>query len=277
MDKKKFDKKTIKRILSYMKYYKGTLIVAIISIIINTIANLAGTLFLKTLIDDYITPLIGVDNPIFTELAKAVGIMALIYFVGVVTIFISSRVMVKISEGTLKEIRDDMFVKMQKLPIKYFDTHTHGDIMSHYTNDTDTLSQMISQSLPQLFTSAITIVAVFIAMVVSNIYLTLVVILSLILMLFITKKIAGNSAKYFIKRQESVGKVNGYIEEMINGQKVVKVFCHEEKAKEGFDNLNNKLYEETYLANKFANILMPVLVALREFAICISCYSSVES
>lgn len=272
----RFDISTIKRILAYMKNYKAALIVAIVAIIINTIANIAGTLFLERLIDDYITPLIGVENPIYTELAKAIGIMALIYLVGVITIFISSRVMVKVSEGVLKKIRDEMFVKMQSLPIKYFDTHTHGDIMSHYTNDTDTLSQMISQSLPQLFTSAITIVAVFIAMVVSNIYLTLVVIISLFVMLFVTKKIAGNSAKYFIKRQESVGKVNGYIEEMINGQKVVKVFCHEEKAKEGFDKINDELYEQTYQANKFANILMPVLVALRKSAICTSCNSAEE-
>ena len=261
--KNKLDLKTIKRILDYMtKNYKKELVISIICLIINTIANTAGSLFLQTLIDDYITPLIGVENPIYTELFKAVGIMAFIYITGIITIFISSRVMVKVSEGVLKIIRDEMFIKMQRLPIKYFDTHTHGDIMSRYTNDTDTLSQMISQSLPQVFTSAITIVTVFIAMVISNMYLTATVIVALIIMLQVTKRIAGSSAKYFIKRQQSVGKVNGYIEEMINGQKVVKVFCHEEKAKEDFDKINEELYEETYNANKYANILMPVLVAL---------------
>lgn len=170
--------------------------------------------------------------------------------------------MVKISEKAQKVIRDETFAKMQKLPIKYFDTHAHGDIMSIYTNDIDTLNQMISQSIPQVFASAITIVAVFITMLVSNWCLTLVVIFTLIIMLTSTKIIAGRSAKYFIGQQKAVGEVNGYIEEMINGQKVVKVFCHEEKAKEGFDKINDKLLEESYKANKFANILMPILVAL---------------
>lgn len=170
--------------------------------------------------------------------------------------------MVKISEKAQKVIRDETFAKMQKLPIKYFDTHAHGDIMSIYTNDIDTLNQMISQSIPQVFASVITIVAVFITMLVSNWCLTLVVIFTLIIMLTSTKIIAGRSAKYFIGQQKAVGEVNGYIEEMINGQKVVKVFCHEEKAKEGFDKINDKLLEESYKANKFANILMPILVAL---------------
>lgn len=261
--KNKFDMKTIKRVLAYMtKNYKKELIISIIAIILNTIANVAASLFLQTLIDDYITPLIGIQNPIYTELFKAIAIMGTIYLTGVITIFISSRAMVTVSEGVLKIIRDEMFVKMQRLPIKYFDTHTHGDIMSRYTNDTDALSQMISQSLPQFFSSSITIITTFFAMLISNAYLTGVVILSLFVMLNVTKRIAGNSAKYFIKRQQSVGEVNGYIEEMINGQKVVKVFCHEEKAKEGFDRLNDELYEHTYQANKFANVLMPVLVAL---------------
>ena len=261
--KNKFDIKTIKRVLRYMtKNYKKELTISSVAIILNTIANVAASLFLQVLIDDYITPFIGMENPVYTELFKAISIMAVIYLTGVITIFISSRAMVTVSEGVQKNIRDEMFVKMQKLPIKYFDTHTHGDIMSRYTNDTDTLSQLISQSLPQVFSSAITIVTAFIAMLISNMYLTAVVILSLFVMLNITKRIAGNSAKYFIQRQKSVGEVNGYIEEMINGQKVVKVFCHEEKAKKGFDKLNEELYEHTYQANKFANVLMPVLVAL---------------
>ena len=260
---KKIDFNTIKRLFGYMKSrYKILLILVVICIIINTIANTAASLYLEVLVDDYITPLIGVENPNLSAFLRAIIIMALMYIVGIITITIYTRVMVKISEGTLKTIRDEMFEKMQRLPIKYFDTHTHGDIMSHYTNDTDTLNQMISQSLPQMFASAVTIITVFGAMLIANVYLTLVVIASLILMLFITKKIAGKSSKYFIKQQEAVGKVNGYIEEMINGQKVVKVFCHEEKAKEGFDKINEELFNDTYIANKYANILMPVLVAL---------------
>ena len=260
---KKIDFNTIKRLFVYMKSrYKILLILVVICIIINTIANTAASLYLEVLVDDYITPLIGVENPNLSAFLRAIIIMALMYIVGIITITIYTRVMVKISEGTLKTIRDEMFEKMQRLPIKYFDTHTHGDIMSHYTNDTDTLNQMISQSLPQMFASAVTIITVFGAMLIANVYLTLVVIASLILMLFITKKIAGKSSKYFIKQQEAVGKVNGYIEEMINGQKVVKVFCHEEKAKEGFDKINEELFNDTYIANKYANILMPVLVAL---------------
>ena len=260
---KKIDFNTIKRLFGYMKSrYKILLILVVICIIINTIANTAASLYLEVLVDDYITPLIGVENPNLSAFLRAIIIMALMYIVGIITITIYTRVMVKISEGTLKTIRDEMFEKMQRLPIKYFDTHTHGDIMSHYTNDTDTLNQMISQSLPQMFASAVTIITVFGAMLIANVYLTLVVIASLILMLFITKKIAGKSSKYFIKQQEAVGKVNGYIEEMINGQKVVKVFCHEEKAKEGFDKINEELFNDTYTANKYANILMPVLVEL---------------
>ncbi len=260
---KKLDFNTIKRIFSYMKKdYKPQLILVIICIIVNTAANIASSLFLQTLVDKYITPLIGVENPVYTELIKAVGIMATFYLIGVVTIFIYTRVMVSISQGTLKKIRDEMFSKMQRLPIKYFDTHTHGDIMSHYTNDTDTLEQMIAQSMPQLISSVITVIGVFIAMIVTNVYLTVVVIISLIFMLTISKKIAGRSGKYFMRQQKQIGKVNGYIEEMINGQKVVKVFCHEEKSKEDFDKINDELFDAMNNAHKFANILMPTLVAL---------------
>lgn len=260
---KKLDFNTIKRIFSYMKKdYKPQLILVIICIIVNTAANIASSLFLQTLVDKYITPLIGVENPVYTELIKAVGIMATFYLIGVVTIFIYTRVMVNISQGTLKKIRDEMFSKMQKLPIRYFDTHTHGDIMSHYTNDTDTLEQMIAQSMPQLISSVITVIGVFIAMIVTNVYLTMVVIISLIFMLTISKKIAGRSGKYFMRQQKQIGKVNGYIEEMINGQKVVKVFCHEEKSKADFDKINDELFDAMNNAHKFANILMPTLVAL---------------
>ena len=170
--------------------------------------------------------------------------------------------MVKISQDTQKTIRDEMFIKMEKLPIKYFDTHTNGDIMSHYTNDIDTLSQMIAESLPQVLASAVTIITAFIAMLTSNWYLTLVVIAVLIIMLSVTKTIAGKSGKHFEEQQKVIGQINGYIEEMINGQKVIKVFCHEEKSKQDFDKINDKFQDEAYRANKFANVLMPILVAL---------------
>lgn len=209
MEKPKFDLTTIKRIFMYIKNdYKKELILVITCLIINTIANIAASLYLETLIDKYITPLIGVTNPEYIGVIKAIGIMSILYIIGIITIHICTRVMVKISEGTLKNIRDEMFIKMQSLPIKYFDTHTHGDIMSRYTNDTDTLSQLISQSMPQMFSSAVTIITVFIAMLIASIHLTVVVIISLVIMLYITKKIGGNSAKYFIKQQEEVGKVN---------------------------------------------------------------------
>ncbi len=257
------DMKVVKRLLQYItKYYKGTFIIVCISIILTTVSGVAGSLFLEVLIDKYITPLIGMPNPVYTGLIYAIGIMIIIYLIGVLAGLLYSRLMVNVAQGILKKIRDEMFEKMQRLPIKYFDTHTHGDIMSHYTNDIDTLNQMISQGVPQVFSSAMTIIAVFFAMLVTNIYLTLVVICSLIIMLSVTKVIAMKSAKYFIKQQEFVGKVNGYIEEMINGQKVIKVFCHEEAAKKEFDAINDALCMHAYEANRFANILMPTLGAL---------------
>ena len=257
------DMKVVKRLFKYIKdNYKRSFIIVCISIILTTVSGVVGSLFLQVLIDDYISPLIGMQNPVFTGLLQAIGIMTIIYLVGVIFGLIYSRLMVNIAQGILKLIRDEMFVKMQKLPIKYFDTNTHGDIMSHYTNDIDTLNQMISQGIPQVFASAITIIAVFVAMIVTNIYLTVVVILSLIFMLTVTKNISAKSAKYFIKQQEFVGKVNGYIEEMINGQKVIKVFCHEDIVKKEFDKINDELCMHTYNANKFANILMPTLGAL---------------
>ena len=261
--KPQVDFKVLGRVMKYItKNYKFKLFVVLVSIVLSTISSVAGNLYLQTLIDDYIVPLMGMQNPIYTELLHAIGTMCVIYLVGVIASYVYSVVMVYISEGTLKIIRDEMFVKMQKLPIKFFDTHTHGDIMSRYTNDTDTLSQMISQSIPQFLSSAITIITVFVSMVITNIYLTLVVIVSLIIILSITKLITSKSGKYFIKQQESIGKVNGYIEEMINGQKVVKVFCYEDRAKEKFDKLNDELCEQVYNANKFANCLGPVNGAL---------------
>lgn len=251
--------KTAKRLLSYVFKYKGRLVVVLISILASALTGVASSLFLQTLIDDYIEPLLIEAVPNFAGLFTAIIFMAGIYIIGVVATLLYNRLMVTVAQGVLKDIRDEMFEHMQSLPIKYFDTHSHGDIMSRYTNDTDTLRQMISQSLPQMFSSLITIVSVFFAMLATNIWLTLLVVVFVSFMLFITSKIAGKSAKYFVKQQQSIGDVNGYIEEMINGQKVVKVFCHEEKAKEGFDEKNEELCKNSAAANMFANVLMPVM------------------
>ena len=221
-------------------------------------------MFLQTVIDDYITPLLQVSNPVFTGLLKAIGGMAMIYILGALAGYLYNRIMAVISQGVLKDIRDEMFSKMQTFPISYFDTNTHGDIMSHYTNDTDTLRQMISQSLPSLINSLITIVAVIFAMFSISIPLTLFIFVFVFFMMNVTKKIAGKSGKYFINQQQSLGKVNGFVEEMINGQKVIKVFTHEEKAKEDFDKLNEELCINMTKANKYANNLMPILNNLGE-------------
>ena len=260
MNKKpKANKNTIKRLLSYLGEYKVKFSIVVISIIVSAIVGVVGSMFLQVLIDDYIAPLLLQSSPVFNDLLRIILTMAGVYLLGVVATFIYTRFMVTISQGILKQIRDEMFEHMQKLPIKYFDTHTHGDIMSHYTNDTDTLRQMLSQSIPQVFSSVITIVSVFCAMVYTSVYLTILVIISVILMLQVAKKVGKNSAKYFVKQQQSIGAINGYIEEMIHGQKVVKVFCHEEKAKEGFDKLNDELCTNSAEANKYANILMPIM------------------
>ena len=259
MKKQKIRKGTIKRLLSYIKRnYNKQFIAVFICIIINSISSVAGSLFLQILIDDYITPLLGMENPVFTGLLKAIGIMVVIYIVGIISGYIYNRVMAVISQGVLRDIRDEMFSKMQALPIRYFDTHTHGEIMSHYTNDTDTLRQMLSQSIPMVIASVISVIAIFCGLIYLSPVLTIFVVLFTILTIFITKKIASNSSKFYVSQQKSLGKVNGYIEEMLNGQKVIKVFTHEEKAKEAFDKLNEKLNEDMYQANKFANILMPI-------------------
>ena len=253
-------KQTAKRLLKYItKSYKKHLTVVFICIILSSIAGVAGSMFLGTLIDNYITPLLLETNPVFTGLLKAILIMALVYLTGVLSTLIYTRIMARISQGVLKEIRDEMFNKMQTFPIKYFDTHTHGEIMSYYTNDVDTLSQMISQSLPQFIASSTTVIAVLIAMIITNIPLTIFVIVFIFLMLNITGRVAEKSGKYFVKQQETLGKVNGYIEEMINGQKVIKVFTYEEEAKAHFDEINDELCKNMTTANKFANILMPML------------------
>lgn len=256
---KKFDPKTLSRLLNYLLNYKVKLIVVVVCILLNALANVMSSLFIQRLIDDYISPLLLEANPVFDGLFRAMVQMACIYVIGIISGLIYNRTMAVISQGTLKKIRDDMFAHMQTLPVKYFDTHTHGDIMSHFTNDTDTLRQMISQSMPQLLSSAVTIVSVFISMLYLSVWMTLFIVVFLVLVLRIIKFIAGRSGRYFIKQQQSLGDVNGYIEEMINGQKVVKVFCHEEKAKEVFNQKNEALCESMTAANTYANILMPIM------------------
>ena len=252
--------KTIKRLLSYMDLpNRIRLAIVLVCILVSALAGVMGSMFLETLIDDYITPLLGMENPVFTGLLRALGTMALIYLAGVVTTFTSNWLMVNVSQGILKDIRDDLFSRMQRLPIKYFDTHTHGDIMSRYTNDTDTLRMLISQSIPQLFNTVITLVSVFIAMVSTSIPLTVLVLVIVALMLVLTGKIGGMSGKYFVRQQKSLGAINGYIEEMVTGQKVIKVFCHEEHAKADFDRLNDQLRSDSARANSFANIMGPVM------------------
>lgn len=271
MNNKKFSKpkiegKTVKRLLSYItKNFKLQFILVFVFIIISAIAGVLGSLFIKTLVDDYIEPLLLSSNPVFTELGKAVLTMAGIYIVGIISTYLYNIIMVSISQGVLKTIRDEMFAHMQRLPVKYFDTNNFGDVMSYYTNDTDTLRQMLSQSVPQLISSGVTIVAVFFAMLYTSVYLTLIVLIFVVIILFAVRKIAGSSSKYFRGQQKSLGKINGFIEEMINGQKVVKVFCHEEESKEEFNKLNEALCDDSTKANKYANILMPIMHNLGHF------------
>nr|WP_297136781.1 ABC transporter ATP-binding protein [Terrisporobacter sp.] len=253
-------KKSIKRLLGYIfKNYKIHCFVVLACILISSIASVIGTMFLKNLIDDYILPFINQKEVNFTPLLMMLMKMAVVYYVGVLATWTFSRIMVNVSQGTLKSIRDDLFEHMETLPIKYFDTHAHGDIMSVYTNDTDTLRQMISQSLPQLLSSIITVVSVLVSMIILNIPLTIITLIMVSLMMFVTKKIAGKSSKYFMAQQKNIGALNGYIEEMIEGQKVVKVFCHEDKSIEDFDRLNEQLNNSANNANKFANVLMPIM------------------
>ncbi len=253
--------KTLKRILSYVGMgYKFHIVVVFVCIILGSLAGVAGSLFLQRLIDDYITPmLLSPGTPDFGPLISAITIMGVIYLAGVLANWSYTFIMVSVSQGVMKKIRDEMFAHMQKLPVKYFDTHAHGDVMSHYTNDTDTLRQMISQSIPQMFSSVITIVSVFCAMVYTSVPLTVMILFFVFIMLKVAKKVGGNSAKYFVKQQKSLGKINGFIEEMVNGQKVVKVFCYEDDAKKRFDELNEQLCDDATKANRYANILMPIL------------------
>lgn len=247
------------RLMKYvLKDYKFHCISVVVLIIVSVLCNVQGTMFMKNLIDEYITPFLLSDNPNFTPLAHAIAKVAAFYALGVLATFGYNRLMVNVTQGTLRNLRNDLFSHMEKLPIKYFDTHAHGDIMSVYTNDIDTLRQMISQSMPQLLNSGITIVSVFISMLILSIPLTIVTMIMVGIMVFCSKKSAGQSGAYFAKQQKDLGTVNGYIEEMMNGQKVVKVFCHEEENMQNFKKLNDELYISADRANTFANFLGPI-------------------
>ena len=254
-------KHVVGRLLSYVgRGYLALFVVVILCILVSAVASVSGSLFLGTLIDNYIVPLAAMANPDFSGLLRVILMMACLYLVGALCAFAYIRIMVTISQGVQKRIRDDLFGHMQTLPIKYFDTHAHGDVMSVYSNDVDTLRQMLSQSIPQVINSAMMILVTFVSMLATNLLLTGVVILCIIVMLLVTKFLAGRSGRYFVQQQVKLGDLNGYIEEMINGQKVVKVFCHEEEAQEGFDKVNDALCESADKANKYANILMPILI-----------------
>ena len=224
-------KKTTKRLLSYFKKYRFAMVMVVVLIILSSLTGVASSIFIEKLIDDYITPLMGSVNPDFSGIVRLLTVMAGVFVVGVISSYAYARIMVNVAQGILREVRDEMFSKMQSLPVGYFDSHTHGEIMSRYTNDIDSLREMISDGVPEVISSLMTVIAVFCAMLYIDVFLTLIVIVTLILMLQITKKVGGKSATYFVKQQESLGKLNGFIEEMINGQKVIKVFCHEETSK----------------------------------------------
>lgn len=250
---------TVKRLLGYLKPYRAKLVLVTVCIVLSALVSVVSSLFLQTLIDDYITPLLVEAVPDFSGLVRIILIMGCIYGTGALSSLIYNRVMVSVAQGTLKRIRDTMFGNMQSLPLKYFDSHTHGDVMSRYTNDTDTLRQMIAQSLPQIISSAITIVAVFAAMLYVSVWLTAVVVFFIIIMVAIVSKIAGKSGSFFIAQQDSLGDLNGYVEEMVNGQKVVKVFCHEDEARRVFQKKNGVWRDNSTAANSYANILMPIM------------------
>ncbi len=255
--------KLFARLMRYiLANYKFHVIFVVIGILVGVLANVQGTLFMQTLIDVYILPMVGEERPDFAPLAAAIFKVGAIYAVGALSTWAYNRVMVKVTQGTLRNLRDDMFTHMESLPIKYFDTHSHGDIMSVYTNDIDTLRQMISQSMPQLLSSALSVVSIFVSMLILNVPLTVVTFIMVAIMLFATKTFAGKSGKYFIAQQKDLGKVNGYIEEVMEGQKVVKVFCHEEESKKQFQELNEELFASANNANKFANMLGPVNLQL---------------
>lgn len=251
--------KLFARLMGFIfKKYLPACIIVVICIFVSVLANVQGTMFTKNLIDDYIVPLLKTGNPDYGPLLAAMGRVAVFYGIGVISTFAYSKIMIYVSQGTIKNLRVELFSHMQDLPIRYFDSHAHGDIMSIYTNDIDTLRQLISQSLPQILNSAITVVSVFVSMVILNIPLTVLTIVMVIVTTVVTKKFAGFSSRYFLAQQRDLGKVNGFIEEMLNGQKVVKVFTHEQENIEAFDKINDKLFESAYNANMYSNMLGPV-------------------
>lgn len=255
--------KTLKRLMGIiLKNYTPHCIVVLLCIFGSAFVSVKGTLFMQTLIDDYILPLMSQSNPDFRPLGMAIMKLALFFIAGALMTYTYNRIMVNVSQGTMKKIRIDVFTHMESLPIKYFDTHAHGDIMSIYTNDIDTLRQMISQSIPQLVNSAATIVSVLISMIILNIPLTILTLIMVAIMVLTTGKVAGKAGSYFMKQQKSIGELNGFIEEMMEGQKVVKVFCHEEESIKDFNKLNEQLFDSANNANAFANILMPINVNL---------------
>ena len=251
--------KVFKRIMSYvLKRYPVHCLFVLICIVVSVYANVQGTMFMKTLIDGYITPLLGQANPDYSELLQAIIKMGILYVIGIAATFGNTKIMVYVTQGTMRNIRNDMVKHMESLPIKYFDTHKHGDIMSMYTNDVDTLRQMVSQSIPQFINSLISIVNVLIYMIILSVPLTLVSIVMVMLVIWASKTAASKSGKFFVSQQKNIGALNGFIEEMMDGQKVVKVFCHEEESIERFDQLNNDLFGSAYNANRYANILGPI-------------------
>ena len=255
--------KVFKRIMSYvLKRYPVHCLFVLICIVVSVYANVQGTMFMKTLIDGYITPLLGQANPDYSELLQAIIKMGILYVIGIAATFGNTKIMVYVTQGTMRNIRNDMFKHMESLPIKYFDTHKHGDIMSMYTNDVDTLRQMVSQSIPQFINSLISIVNVLIYLIILSVPLTLVSIVMFMLVICASKTAASKSGKFFVAQQKNIGALNGVIEEMMDGQKVVKVFCHEEESIERFDQLNNDLFGSAYNANRYANILGPINVQL---------------
>ena len=251
-------KQTISRLLSYMTQYKGTLAVVGVSVVFSAVAQAASSASLGTLVDDYITPMLSQSVPDFGPLLRFLGMMACVYLVGLVCAFFCSYLMAKVSQGTQRSIRDQLFTHMQTLPIRYFDTHPAGDIMSRYTSDIDTLRQMISQSIPQCASSVVTLAVVLVTMIITSPILTVLQLITVLAVVFVTKLIAGKSARFFIGQQRSLGAVNGYVEEMINGQRVVKVFTHEDACKERFDELNEKLRKDAYLASAYSNCMGPL-------------------
>lgn len=251
--------KLFARLMGFIfKKYLPACIIVVICIFVSVLANVQGTMFTKNLIDDYIVPLLKTGSPDYGPLLAAMGKVAVFYGIGVISTFAYSKIMIYVSQGTIKNLRVELFSHMQDLPIRYFDSHAHGDIMSIYTNDIDTLRQLISQSLPQILNSAITVVSVFVSMVILNIPLTILTIVMVIVTTVVTKKFAGFSSRYFLAQQRDLGKVNGFIEEMLNGQKVVKVFTHEQENIEAFDKINDELFESAYNANMYSNMLGPV-------------------